>query len=121
MKKLILTLGIFFAGILGMNAQDAPTQDQQTTKMVANITKACSLTSDQATKATPFIKQFVASRDADKAKYGTTNKDQLKTAIKADREALVNNLKPIFSADQIQKLQDHWAKQAAKSSTGSPE
>ncbi|HXB13408.1 MAG TPA: hypothetical protein VNZ45_15580 [Bacteroidia bacterium] len=120
MKKLILTLGIFFAGVLCMNAQDAPTQDQQTTKMLDNITKVCSLTSDQATKATPAVKQFIASKEADKAKYAG-DKAQLKTAMKADRQALVTNLKPVLSADQIQKLEDHWKQNAQNKSTTSPE
>jgi hypothetical protein len=119
MKKLILTLGIFFTGILCMNAQEAASNDQQTSKMVANITKVCSLTSDEATKATPAIKQFVASRNADKAKYAA-DKVQLKAAIKADRQTLITNLKPVLSADEIQKLEDHLSKQAAKSTT-SPE
>jgi hypothetical protein len=114
MKKLILTLGIFVAGILCVNAQTAPTQEEETTKMVGNLTRVCTMTADQATKSTPFIKAFVASRDADKAKYGTTNKEELKTAIKADRETLITNLTPILSADQIQKIKDNWAKQAAK-------
>ena len=62
MKKLILTAAILLGGLVCINAQEAkqaPTVDQQTTKMTTKLTSVCTLSAGQVTKIKPFVQKFV--------------------------------------------------------------
>jgi|GEM_PF-1003368 hypothetical protein len=107
MKKLVLTLGIFFAGLFAVQAQDA-NADKQTEKLMNDYTTVCSLTPDQAAKVKPMIQTFVQTRMDNRQKY-QGDKDGMKAANKQNRENLDNQLKTVLSADQIQKMKDYMA------------
>jgi len=101
MKKLILTLGIFLSGVLLVQAQSATASlDKKTSAMTGKITKACNLTSDQVTKVTPFIAQFVQTRAANKQKFAN-DPANLKAANHSNGQALKTNLKTVLSDAQM--------------------
>jgi hypothetical protein len=110
MKKLILTLGIFFAAIVCLQAQQPASVDAEAGKMLNKLTEVCKLTPDQITKVKPIIKQFVTTREANKAKYAT-NKSELQEANKANKDVLDSKLKPILTEDQEAMLKNFQQEQ----------
>jgi len=100
MKKLILTFGIFLAGIFFVNAQAQP---DRATKLINRITQICNLTPDQVTKAQPLAEQFFKDRDANKQQYAN-DPAGLKTANIATRKDYKTKLYAILTPDQQQKL-----------------
>jgi len=101
MKKLILTLGIFLSGVLLVQAQSATASvDKKTSTLTGKITKACNLTSDQVTKVTPFIAQFVQTRTTNMQKFAN-DPTNLKTANHSNAMTLKTNLKTVLSDAQM--------------------
>lgn len=105
MKKLLLTFGIFFSALLGVQAQQtsAPTAAQQIEKIMKTLTATCNLTADQVTKAKPIITEFVNARIANKQKFGS-DKEKLKEANEASKKARDTKLATVLTADQQKQL-----------------
>ena len=114
MKKLLLTFGIFLAGIAFVNAQDKAAA--ATTKMVDHITQVCNLTPDQVTKVQPMIASFVKTREANKQQYAG-DKAGMQSANKTNRQNLKAQLQTVLTADQQAKLK---ADNAQRKSTSNP-
>jgi hypothetical protein len=110
MKKLLLTFGIFLAGIVFVNAQDKT--EAKATKMVNRITQVCGLTPDQVAKIQPLAESFIKTREANKQQYAN-DPTGLKSANKANNQSYKAQLNTILTADQQQKLKDYMAQQRA--------
>jgi hypothetical protein len=110
MKKLILTFGIFLAGIFFVNAQDKP---DRATNLVNHLTQICSLTPDQVSKVQPLAEDFFKSRDANKQQYAN-DPDGLKTANRATNKDYKTKLYAILTPDQQEKLKEANEQRRAK-------
>jgi hypothetical protein len=120
MKKLILTAGICISSLLCVQAQQTTTSttDQKVEKMMNSITTICHLTPDQVTKVKPIMVEFVNAVTANKEKFGA-DKDKLKAANEASRNARDTKLAAILSADQQKELAEKEKEMAAKQKGGS--
>lgn len=107
MKKLILTFGIFLAGIFFVSAQD-----KAATKLVNHLTQVCGLTPDQVSKIQPIAEDFIKTRRANKQQYANSP-DSLKMANKANTKNYKSQLNAILTADQQQKLKEANAQRRA--------
>lgn len=101
MKKLIVTFGIFLAGIVFVNAQDKAAAMQ--TKMVDRMTQVCGLTPDQVSKVQPIVAGYVKARQANKSQYAN-DPAGLKSANKKATEDYKSQLNTVLSTDQQAKL-----------------
>lgn len=108
MKKLILTFGVFLAGIFFVNAQD---KTDKATKLMNNITKICSLTPDQVTKIKPITEGFIKTQEANKQQYAN-DPNGLTAANKASMKDYKTKLDAILTPEQEEKLKE--ANQARK-------
>jgi len=115
MKKLILTFGIFLAGIVFVNAQDAAAN--KTTKVLNHITEVCGLTPDQVSKVQPVVADYVKTRMANKAQYASDAK-RLKAANQAAGRNYQTQLKATLTPDQFQKLKEARAQHQANKQGG---
>jgi hypothetical protein len=118
MKKLLLTFGIFLAGIVFVNAQDKT--NAKATKLVDHLTQVCGLTPDQVAKVQPLAVSFITAREANKQQYAN-DPTGLKSANKANNQNYKAQLSAILTADQQQKLKDYMAQQRAKRKTAQGE
>jgi len=98
MKKLILTFGIFLAGILCVTAQD-----KGTAKMVDHINQVCGLTPDQVSKVQPIVENYEKARKANKQQFAN-DPAGLKGANKSARENYKSQLKAVHTPDQQAKM-----------------
>lgn len=109
MKKLMLTTAVILAGFIGTQAQMSstgmPMPGPNGDKMLEKITTSCNLTPEQKTKVTPFVKDFVQGRMANKQKYAN-DPAGMKAANKANREKFMGDMKGVLSADQMKKMED---------------
>jgi hypothetical protein len=105
MKKLVLTLGIIFIGLITLHAQDASIE-KQSTKLVNEYASVAQMTPDQAAKVRPILESFLATRKENKEKYAG-NPQALKTANKANKENMKTQLQAVLSPDQIQKIENY--------------
>lgn len=110
MKKLILTLGIFLAGIMFVNAQDKA--DAVAAKFVNKITEVCGLTPDQVAKLQPVAEDYIKTRKANKQQYAT-DPDGYRSATKTLNQNYKAQLKSILSPEQINKLEAYHTQQKA--------
>jgi hypothetical protein len=101
MKKLILTFGIFLAGIFMVNAQDRAAV--MTNKLVDHLKQVCVLSPDQVAKVQPIVADFVKARLANKQQYAN-DPAGLKAANKTARKNYKNQLSTVLSPDQIARL-----------------
>lgn len=92
MKKLILTLGIFLAGIVFVNAQD-----KAANKIVSKMTEVCSLSQDQVAKVQPIVEDYVNARKANKQQYGS-DPAALKNANKSINKEYREKLKTVLTS-----------------------
>jgi periplasmic protein CpxP/Spy len=115
-KKLILALSIFTASftinIDAAKAQDAGVQsvaqqdqtpEQRATKQVQRLTKALTLTNDQAAQIQPMLLELNQKRDA------MRNASDKRAAMKDMRDLVAaqdDKMKTILNADQYTKYQD---------------
>lgn len=108
MKKIILTLSIVLAGIIGANAQ----AKDHTTETVEGYKKMCGLTDEQAAKVKPMAENYMKAEEARKAKYAQDkdNKESVK-AKAANKEDLDNQVKAILTPEQKTKLEAYRAKE----------
>jgi hypothetical protein len=107
MKKLILTFGIFLAGIFFVNAQD-----KGAAKLVDRLTQVCSLTPDQASKMQPIAEDYAKTRKANKQQYAS-DPAGLKAANKAANKNFKAQRDAILTPDQQQKLKAYNAQKRA--------
>lgn len=110
MKKLLLTFGIFLAGIFFVNAQDKT--DAKATKLVNRLTQICSLTSDQVSQVQPLAVEFIKAREANKQQYANDSQG-LKTANRATTKSYKVKLDAILTSDQQEKLKEANAQRRA--------
>jgi len=106
MKKLILTFGIFLAGVVFVNAQiTAPPNaaNSPSQKMITHLTQVCSLTPDQTVKIKPIADAVVKAHQENKQKYAN-NPEGLKNANKSVNESFKTQLKAILTPDQMAKF-----------------
>ena len=115
MKKIILTFGIFLAGIFFVNAQDKT--DAKATKLVSRLTQVCSLTPDQVSKVQPLAVDFIKAHEANKQQYAN-DPVGLKSANKATIASYKAKLDAILTADQQQKLKEANAQRRANRKAG---
>jgi periplasmic protein CpxP/Spy len=115
-KKLILALSIFTASftinIDAVKAQDGgfqsvaqqdQTPEQRATKQVQRLTKALTLTNDQAAQIQPMLLELNQKRDA------MRNASDKRAALKEMRDLMAaqdEKMKTILNADQYTKYQD---------------
>jgi hypothetical protein len=110
MKKLILTFGIFLAGVFYINAQDKATI--KANKMVDHLNEVIGLSPDQVAKIQPLAEDFVKAREANRQQYaGDVN--GRKSADKTAHENYKAQLKTILSPQQIEKLRVYNSQQKA--------
>lgn len=108
MKKIILTFGIFLAGVFLVNAQD-----KAATKLVDHLTQVCGLTPDQVSKLQPIAEDYIKARRANRQQYANSP-DSLRMANKANNKNYKAQLNTILTPDQQQKLKDYNEKQRAE-------
>ena len=113
MKKLILTFGIFLAGIFFVNAQDNTSTDNRPSNLVTHLTQICGLTSDQVSKVQPLAVDFFKTRDANKQQYAN-DPAGLKKANMQARKSYKAKLDAILTPDQQEKLNEAKEKRKAE-------
>ncbi len=98
MKKLVLTFGIFLAGIFYVNAQD-----KGTSKMMDHLTQVCQLTPDQVSRVQPIVENYEKAKKANKTQFAN-DPSSLKGANKTAKENYKNQLKAVLTPEQMEKL-----------------
>ncbi len=119
MKKLVLTLGIVLMGIIFVQAQEtAGIADKKAAAIVNQMMTTAHLTSDQASKITPFVKQFIQEKMDNTRKF-SNDPAGLQHATQINRQQLKSNLKTVLSDDQMKQITAYYAnkQQATPSST----
>lgn len=114
---LLFLLGNAFAQTVtrpASSTQTTTTVEQKTSSVVDEMTKVASLTTDQIEKVTQFVSELLKQKDIDLAQ-NKDNAELLKAAANKRKETLVNNLKTVLSADQVELLKQHWEKKSEKS------
>ncbi len=115
MRKVILTIGICVAGLMGVSAQQtapvaapstaksaAAPKEQQVEKLMTKMKTACTLTPEQIGKVKPIIAEFVSARMENKQKLGS-DKDKLQAANQASMKTMNAKLSAVLNADQQAK------------------
>lgn len=95
------------------STQSTTTVEQKTTNAINEMTKVATLTSEQVEKVTPFVTEFFKQKEIDQAN-NKNNAELLKAAANKRKETLINDLKTVLSADQIELLKKHWEKPSVK-------
>lgn len=109
MKKIILTIGICFISLMGVQAQQAtsqsapPTVEQQVDKTMGTFTSTCNLTADQQAKIRPILTQAITQKMENRQKYAN-DKTKYQEANKALFEDTKTKIYAILTADQQAKL-----------------
>lgn len=128
MKKIILTIGICFISLIGVQAQQtskqtAPTVAQRVDKQMTTLTSTCNLTADQQAKIRPVLTEAITEKMANKEKY-QGDKTKFQEANKALMQQTKAKIAAILTPDQQAKLvayQKTRKAQMQKSTTGGSE